>query len=530
MMNKLNIIEREEILSKFEEYLNSLYCDPEIEAEYMPHYIIYKKISKKVASCYCTHCQMWYQSNVLAKSHGENGICPECGYNITYLCEGYGRKRIFAKRNFVEFKNISENETIAIAVQVRAKFYNPSCSIIVNREDVALDYDYSIANLYYFTKGQAVRFEWKNTSTSPLFDEVSYEWVETRAEREPVFERNYMGRTANNSYTIMDKDIDVLRESFLKHVVMKAEGDCTIDAHYLKFLATCSQHPNAEYLLSAGFSAVLEAKLQGRMSGLRINWRSNNLNKMLGLNKSDVKVLRVRDCTTLEIATYKELKKYFKGKATPNQMLECIGLDSDNIKYLLENTGLSLKNVLEYSKSDRIRVRDWRDYIGQCIKLGYNLSDTAISKPKKLDDAHERTTGIIISQKQEIENKELAKRNKQLQKLCYEDKQLGLKIVIPKNVQDIVNEGKRLNHCVGGYATRHVNGELNIVFLRPLRKSDVPYYTIEVSKEGNIIQCRGYRNNRHFEKPKKIEIFEARYQNYLDTIYNKKKKKVGKSA
>lgn len=42
----------------------------------------------------------------------------------------------------------------------------------------------------------------------------------------------------------------------------------------------------------------------------------------------------------------------------------------------------------------------------------------------------------------------------------------GLCIAVPKGVQDIVREGRILKHCVGGYAGRHVDGKVTILFLR----------------------------------------------------------------
>ncbi len=536
---KLADAEKAEILKKFTDFWNEVHYDPEIESEFFPHYIIYKKISKKIAECYCTHCHDWFNAPVLNKMHGETGKCPECGYDITYLAEGYGRKRIYAKRNFVRFKSISDTEVIAIAINVRGHFMNPSCTICINNEDVALDYDYGICNLYYFTKGRAVRFK-------PEYNYVSgsCSWIETDAMREPIFEHNYMGMWADNNYTIMEKDMDVLRHSFLKYIVKLSENndnlssECTrtIDRYYLKYLALCSQRPNAEYLMSAGFSYIIDAYVSGTgLYGLRINWRSDNLNKMLGLAKNDIKLLR--DHTIQDISRYKDLKKYFNNRASADQLIKCVELGVDKIKYICENTGLSLRNVLDYadnsaySNRNHSRLRDWADYIEQCVKLEYNLNDTAISKPKNLNDAHERLNEIISYKEDELQNKMTAKRYKELQKLCFEDKKLGLKIVIPKTVFDIVNEGKRQNHCVGGYAKRHAAGELSIVFLRSIRKPDVPYYTMEISKEGTIVQCRGYRNNRTFDKPQKIKMFEEKYQEHLNILYKKKKnKKVGKTA
>ena len=77
----------------------------------------------------------------------------------------------------------------------------------------------------------------------------------------------------------------------------------------------------------------------------------------------------------------------------------------------------------------------------------------------------------------------------------------GLSVAVPRGVQDIVWEGRVLRHCVGGYAERHVNGAVTILFLRMESAPGVPYVTIELSTENNcrelrIRQIHGYRNDR----------------------------------
>jgi hypothetical protein len=103
-------------------------------------------------------------------------------------------------------------------------------------------------------------------------------------------------------------------------------------------------------------------------------------------------------------------------------------------------------------------------------------------------------------------------------------------IVLPQSVEDIVREGKLQNHCVGGYADRHAEGKLHILFLRKIAEPTVPYYTMEVSTNGNIRQCRGYANNWAHKggKPKTDDIieFEKRYQKYLTKLFKKHKQKL----
>ena len=122
--------------------------------------------------------------------------------------------------------------------------------------------------------------------------------------------------------------------------------------------------------------------------------------------------------------------------------------------------------------------------------------------------------------------------------LEYVDDQRGLAVILPSNLENIVYEGATLEHCVGGYADRHALGTLHIVFLRRLDDLETPYYTMEISTSGRIVQCRGFRNNAESRggkpKPQEIIDFERDYQQYLNRamaeINDKKRKKARKSA
>ena len=70
---------------------------------------------------------------------------------------------------------------------------------------------------------------------------------------------------------------------------------------------------------------------------------------------------------------------------------------------------------------------------------------------------------------------------------------------------EIIDEGKTLHHCVGGYAPRHLTGSTTILFLRKAERPDVPLVTIEINGN-NIIQAHGHSNeiNPCPENPERI--------------------------
>ena len=95
-------------------------------------------------------------------------------------------------------------------------------------------------------------------------------------------------------------------------------------------------------------------------------------------------------------------------------------------------------------------------------------------------------------------------------------------IVQPKQLSDIAYEGKALSHCVGGYAERHAKGALSIMFIRKKSEPDKPYYTMEVSADGKIVQVRGKRNIAPGED---VDALIKDYKTHLEKIFSDKRRK-----
>ena len=70
-------------------------------------------------------------------------------------------------------------------------------------------------------------------------------------------------------------------------------------------------------------------------------------------------------------------------------------------------------------------------------------------------------------------------------------------ITVPKSTQAIIEEGRKLRHCVGVYVDKVIRREDMIYFLRKDR--EVPYVTIEV-KDKKVTQIEGGLDNRYISK------------------------------
>ena len=134
---------------------------------------------------------------------------------------------------------------------------------------------------------------------------------------------------------------------------------------------------------------------------------------------------------------------------------------------------------------------------------GMDMENPLILMPRDLVEKHDRVTAAwstIQSHRLRAQNKEVEKAaaeayRKRLHRLS--EKYLfwtdDFLIRAPINADEIVDEGKSLKHCVGGYADRHVNGRTVILFLRRRDRPHTPLATIEMN--GNrIVQVHGYRN------------------------------------
>lgn len=158
----------------------------------------------------------------------------------------------------------------------------------------------------------------------------------------------------------------------------------------------------------------------------------------------------------------------------------------------------------------------YRDYLDAAYEMGYCLEHSRVLWPEDLSSAHDKVTAELTA-KRAREEKERRAASMKERRLKYEFELDGLKIVFPATGAAIRREGKVLHHCVGGYAERHLNGTLTILFLRHSDRPGMPYVTIEM--DGNQIrQIHGYRNEMEpcADNPEQVRP-AARHKAFLDT-------------
>ena len=258
---------------------------------------------------------------------------------------------------------------------------------------------------------------------------------------------------------------------------------------------------------------------------------------MLRLDRQEIKFL-AKEKGRYYDSYIKFRRDFFKGRNTAETLkyFENFHSSTEYIREVEDMTGIARKKIMDYalrkqnSQGTYFFITLYKDYIEQCIELGRDMSTDVVTMPKDMFAAHDRTTEMLRTIRSEKAKVQLAESDAHRRDLEVTDMELGLILRLPYDTEEIVAEGEKLSHCVGGYADRHAAGKLTILFLRTVGHPVTPYYTMEVSNGLQIVQCRGYRNNNASNpKPEEIIEFERRYEEYLKKVKIDRKKAAEKA-
>lgn len=506
--------------------------------EYMPQFVFYRRgkasptiqlldiefgeQNRKATDCYCTCCHERYtdyDSSPESYKHKTKGTCHYCGAQVEFREMFRGRKSYYHSWNFCVFEGAGDLMRISCIV-VSQSFKS---------EELEPDYDWYEVTRYKLEPHRAVQFlpYWRYNEAE---GHSAFIWEQKK--NRPSNPNFKPGGFYSYNYGFTLINFEAVDNSFLRYIDRELRKD-KLPSEYIVWLCRYAEHPQIEYFIKAGLHRLAENYVYSRLDRTYINWRSNDLKKVLRLSKAELKYFAETDAGEKYSAYIRFRRDYFRGK-TPEETIHYFDVFSHCmllIDTLRQLSGLDNKQIMDYSLKKMNRegavffMTCWRDYLNECRTLHYDMSDDAILRPKNLFKSHERTSAILKAEHDKLVQEQLTALTLERQEMECTDMELGLLIRQPYSVEEIAAEGAALSHCVGGYAKRHAEGALTILFLRKLSDPGTPYYTMEVSTELEIVQCRGYKNNlAKNPKPEEISIFEGRYQKYLDNIKAKRKK------
>lgn len=297
----------------------------------------------------------------------------------------------------------------------------------------------------------------------------------------------------------------------------------------IRHMVDWARYPAVEKLWKSGFSTLVLQKEYGADKAKSIAWKQNTIEKALGFPLRLVKEER-RSLQIWEADIYKRLWKLCQSGKIAEPEIELVHDTALKrpLYLIMEIINLvpAAKAIryLESEKHDAVNpYLTYRDYLNDCVALKLDLSNSQVQFPKDLRKAHQETIRMVQYEKNAAERTLFAKVVRRLKKFSHTAN--GYIIRPAADAVELIDEGKRLHHCVGGYASRMAKGETAIFFIRREDSPDTSFYTLEL-RGVNVIQCRTL-NNKSYEAEPEIKAF---VDNWLNTVVRKGGKACRKKA
>lgn len=501
----------------------------DMHLKYDKQFLFYRK-HKTYTDCFCTNCCKRYRLDLdqelitpldyaklnMARiiAHNTEINCLECNKKVTAKSEGRGRKNLFELNNIVTFF-VKENKVFAVCGQLVSRYRNDENIDWLSKWYKGPEFD--IAYAVEYTPGN-----------SRLF----YSFFGIYQQSDSMYEP-YVGTAFGRDY-FMAYNPEVLSESFLKYnlprmyVAYGGHKDKIYSGFKpLLYMMYAARYPAVEMLIKSGMVGMIEDIVdRGRAHKSVVSFDGKNAAEVFRTDGNDAAVIRqtAQSGTRVDIDTlqcWRRLKSIGKRQGRRYKFADAVMIcdaaryDYSNVLDMLKKTALTPQKLINYLvKQSKTRaetklllggtlqcvILDYRDYIGECCKLGYDVTDDQICRPHDLLKVHKRTSEALNAIERERLEKEAAEKTANYQSSVYkgyveqyEYEDSRYCIIVPKSAAEIVEEGKNQHHCVAGYADRHISGRLAILFMRDIHSRDTALYTIEMHGD-RLIQIRGKGN------------------------------------
>lgn len=335
------------------------------------------------------------------------------------------------------------------------------------------------------------------------------------------------GHEYGNEYYVIDLDGESGTPYAYSQFSMYHSGD-----RKMKYLALCTAYPRqVEMLMKAGLENIVTDRIEGKNNAALFDWNDPNPFRSFGVPKEIMQKWLQTNNNPAVLIAYKRFAKAGLPVTIEQTLLLCATYGKalfERLAVRMKRYGVGYERITNYLERERQRKRKrkgkktevpsqtaaewWCDYIDAAELLGLDLKNEVYLLPKDLHRNHDEKTKTAAAIKENADGKS---RVKKLTKryTFWNDRWL---IRPPVCSAEIVAEGEKLKHCVGGYADRHAKGNTTILFLRDKQRPGRPLVTIEIHGS-DIVQIHGFRNEAEpcRANPKRIPPRQL-YKDFLD--------------
>jgi hypothetical protein len=456
----------------------------------------------------CCHRELFVEKNgrtegpeerrLLETMHNETTECPFC------------RKQVRVKNR----KLLKSNETLreyhpVVFLRVSEDGGTVWCQGYWTTRDFKSDPAglplYMVTRVYRFKRGEAL--EWECWGGQMVQGKTSKGGVHEPFQKVGLY-------SSYEPYHIIG--YERLEESFLRYSwydVPMGRGEADLwetdrrRTDLMRYLDVAARFPeNVEMLRKADMDEpVWDLVYQRKKNARVLKWGETDPKKAFGLTKAELNEFLGTDRSLDTLYAWKELHKAgWDGSFGKAEQLK----DDMDLYYLrmilgkARTYGVPVKKLIRYLERAtegpyggvglRRMAGIWKDYMDMAAQLGYDMANPINQMPRELQERHDALAQAVqVKRSEELEAKARERYESLQKRYAYEDESCLIRA--PLNAQEIIDEGKALKHCVGGYAERHANGAVTILFLREKAHPTRPYVTIEM-RGNDIVQIHGYKN------------------------------------
>lgn len=446
-------------------------------ANQMPSYFFYRTEGKK-SSGICPACQetVTFDRKTAKIQHNQPGKCPACGKEIVFKAAGR-QKRIEEKMKTVRFSKTKYG--LAAIESVTVKRSCEGGEVCSDTKDLYIKFLQERFELYDAYQGEGTPY-WNDSGkcgmgSYPRGKALIYKGGLKQSIKGTVFQNSGIDVVATWNY---EKE------------------------PWLEILHTYSGNQDIEKVIKAGMKQ-LARELSSWDQFLK---RGTKLHEILGITRVNMKMARNYDFSKSEIRV---LRNDPNGKLSVSEV-KALANAAGYLNELKKYT--TMRKITTYlTKENDPGI--WADYLRMAADLQYDMRSKSVLFPRDLNKQHDKVANETKVLQNMGKEQQYEKRKPELRKYQYKTSRYIIKI--PDSLQEIIEEGQRLHHCVGTYINSVAKGRTTILFIREVGKEDIPFYTMEI-RGTEVIQYRGAYNNRHNDPvPESVHKFVQGFENSI---------------
>lgn len=452
----------------------------------------YMFFSDKIGKAMCSRCGTEFDLADLPhmKHEASNRVqiwCPECGTQVTPKDMRYGRKKLTDRGRITwtkAIKGVTFFETDEFIIDYKA----PHPTVLIAPVEM----------IRLSAKSQE-RWDWDwwdgwyqvkviDLKAPPQVYAIS-DW------HDHLYDRETGQIDVGTDLRYANRDVERFYDMYFDERWMIAR--------LIRYLSDFLKYPAIEILEKSGFETIVANRANGVKSKY-INIRAKDLRKILKVDGADVKALRQIDPSIGFMESLHQIRK--KAPWAKVEDIAELGaimgrfVDARKMAMVETHTDMSklYRRLLEERRAtgDLVTLGDYADYLEAVVRLGRRL-DKRTLYPKNFLEAHDQAMQEAEENKSSIDAANFARFQTEITGMTEPYISGDLLIRPAKTPQELRNESQALNHCVRTYVEDVSAGRTSILFIRKTEAPEKPYYTLELNREGRVVQCRGFKNKAY---------------------------------